>query len=269
MRNVSCVKYRIHKGIHKSRERDYMKKLLLYYCSVAFLFLAVGLANADIITHTGTWSTTPGIIGVTPFDPSVGTLDKVSVSVDGQLQMHYFSPDNFTVSFYNPFDFYITALPQLTVDGESYIEKYIVHGSSPTGFGGQAYVTLDFAYDFVFNHTTDLIGRAPVSSSSSISYAGTSGSYIMSYEDIRLNTEIVGKLSDYYSIANASFNSSFIPVTVGLSGYETTFTTASPGSITISYDYTPSPAPVPEPTTMFLLGLGLVGLVRGRRKFQN
>lgn len=45
-------------GFLRIVRRDYMKKLLLYYFSVAFLVLSVGQANADVITQSGTWSNT-------------------------------------------------------------------------------------------------------------------------------------------------------------------------------------------------------------------
>jgi hypothetical protein len=228
-----------------------MKKLLLNFILVILVVLMVGYANARIITQTNTWSTTPGTIRVTPFDRSLGTLDKITVSVDGKLQMEYNSPTNIYGMQIGLYSFDITASPQLGMGIGTYAEMYKVHGSSPGGEQGDYIITIDFAYDIVFDHTTDAAGKASVKSTYATTVKAVSGAFVIDNPTRTIFIETInGTLNDYISIASAAFNCSFYHLTAGLAGtYVPIFTSATSGSIAITYDYTPVSSPLAESAT--------------------
>jgi hypothetical protein len=196
----------------------------------------------------------------------LGTLDSVGVSIDGQLHLATtFPPNGYSNGLLAPYWFEFSAFPQLVVGEGSYTSGYRILGNSD-GQGGAAATTMDFALEFVLDHSTDILGVTAVTSSSSI--ASSSGSLPVSVTPVPLMNSINGHLADFTSITGASFNYAFVFVETSL--YDPQLSTSVfPVSITISYDYTPSPAAVPEPSSFILLCTGLGGLRmavrRGRR----
>lgn len=227
-----------------------MKKFLLSLILVILVVLTLGRANAVTITQTRTWSAAPGITQITPFNQSLGTLDKVSISVKGKLQMEYSAPINlYSLGVLSPYFFDIIASPQLMVGSGAYTEIYKIQGQSPSGGGGDNIITIDFTYDFAFDHTTDASGKTSVKSSYLNEVKTISPGYVINNPVLTILVETIsGMLKDFTSIADATFTCSFNQVTSGLAGkYYATFTPATSGSITITYEYSPNSSTVSGP----------------------
>jgi hypothetical protein len=246
-------------NIHR---RNYMKKLLLCCFSIALLFLAAGHANAVTITQTSTFSVTSSegnaapsfvasYIGITPFNPSLGTLNEVRVSITGQTHVDFYA-EGISVL--------LTPYPTPIIINNSFIGvggKYFAF-DSPAGYGwvatagGDWNLDNDFAYHFVFNDVTDLTGSTLPTITNTVTTYG--------------NPSISGHLADFaaFPIDSITFVeiSQFFVVTQMSSAVSTN------GGMTVEYDYTPDSTPsVPEPSTMLLLGGGLIGLAGLRKRF--
>jgi hypothetical protein len=236
----------------------------------AFLLLVLcGLAPSAPAASTSFISAFSGsgfdAIGVTPFDPALGTLDSVQVSIDGTLTVSGQTPPQiFTIGFSNvPFPYSYSV--SVTQDFFGLIGKYFDFDSNARfGFSGVATglpapfaFATDFSYDFSFTATTDLLGfTVPVASSSSgvfvppTSISGTRSDFLETIVPID-EVDLVQTWSS--QTAGAIFP------TVQIDSVH------AGGTITLLYNYTP---PIPEPQTYatLLAGLGLLGFAARRRR---
>ena len=219
----------------------------------AFCFLVFpGRAAADSTFQiVGFVSGPDGFIGLTPFDPSLGTLTSVDVSIQGQLSATL-------QTFQNPCaPAGVCPLPYLAAIDQNFFGlagRYFTFGSNAefqfTGLASGAGESLPlietYTYNFTFNSFTDLVGFAVLNPS----FGGPASLFL---PPITVNGTVSG------------FQQSIIPInevdevvspgaTAG--GVLTGLTDA--GSISITYNYTPPPPPtVPEPSSLLLLVCGL------------
>jgi hypothetical protein len=242
-------------------------------CSLVLRFLITALfvlvfgwtgpANADLIYQGHEFSAiTYDAIGITPFDPSLGTLDEVYVSIQGQTRLD-FGADVYTDSYGNPLPYTFSVSVEQEFFGLA--GKFFAFESPAiflfsgvaTGSGSFHSFLSPFTYNFIFDDTTDLLGFT-VPQATGINMITPPSSISGLREDF---IETIMPINEIDLVQQFSSISTFEePYLMALS---------SEGSIIIEYDYTPSPAPVSEPATVLLLSSGLIGLVGFRRKFSK
>ena len=194
-----------------------------------------------------------GFVGVTPFDPTLGTLEEIAINIEGSFTgTATVSPaavDSFGQVHPVPYTFEISQ----TFDGS--LDKYFDFVSPATflfaGDNVDPVPTLpfisSFSYGFKFDASTDLLGGNTFPSFTGDLVPPTS---IFGFRDGFLETSVpIDEIlfRTYYSIGGGTIQ---------------TF-----GNLTIEYLYEPNP--VPEPSTFILLFGGFMGLVfvtRRRKK---
>lgn len=236
-----------------------------------FFFLLLGLAPAapaaQVSFVSGFSGSSFDFIGVTPFDPALGTLDSVQVSIDATLTVAGVTPSQIIMIGPVPTPVPYTYQISVAQDFFGLIGKYFDFDSNARfGFSGAtsgagtlpfAFAT-DFSYDFSFTATTDLSGFTFPTFSSSFgtlvpptSISGTRSDFLETFVPID-EVDLVQNWSS--QTAGASF------ATVQINAVH------AGGSLTLLYNYT---APIPEPQTYALLlaGLALLGFASQRRRF--
>lgn len=234
---------------------------------VRSISLAVGLlcvlarpAAADSILVASSFSGgTFDAIGMTPFDTSLGTLDKVIVSIVGTLSVSGSTLPNLVPAGValvpQPYDYRV----DVTQDFEGLAGRYFdvndhttfsMFGHA-TGAGEPFTLATTFTYSFDFDDISDLIGFAIPSVTSSF------GAFIPPFSVSAARADFTGTGAieevDLIQFATSTTLGAAVPP-------PSIATLLASGLISVTYEYTPEPESVPEPATLALLGVAAVGV---------
>lgn len=208
-----------------------------------------------------------GSIGLTPFDPALGTLDSVNVSIDGSLVVQGFSGPNLVpvgggALVPAPYSFQVLATQDFFgVPGGRYFTfgsdaQYFLSGVA-SGAGESFQMVMGFSYDFTFNATTDnVLGGFTIPS---LAPQGVSA--------FNPPTTVIGTRAGFvepeFSIVEQV---DLVMSGTALDARVNVFGLQAQGAILMQYNYTPHAAPIPEPQTYALLFAGLAVLGFSRRR---
>lgn len=184
-------------------------------------------------------------LAVRRFDPALGTLDSVGVTINGVLTVNGFVPQIQGVAI--PSVFTVTVEQTFAGIGGDFFDfgtpaGFLLNGSTA---GDPFTLNAPFTYSFRFTPVTDTLGFVIPS---------VSGPTV---PPVTVN----GRRSDFVGdpavpgFITLTHDATALPI-VGLPPVLTS--TASRGSVILEYRYTPATPPsVPEPSTAWLLALGL------------
>lgn len=230
------------------------------------LLSAATHAPGAVITFSSAFSGTSfDAIGVTPFDPALGTLDSVNVRIEGVLNVRGQTSPNLAGPLGTPlpYNYLITVRQNFSGVSNRFFDfladAVFLSNSVAQGFGEPFSNPIVFSYGFAFTSATDLLGFAVPSFTAAGLNAGgipppggIAGTRAGFLPDISGIDEI--HLVQSWSVVSGGTPVTLNPVQAG-------------GTITFDYNYTPAQAgAVGEPATLALLGIALAGLGFRRRK---
>lgn len=221
------------------------------------LLSAVPVAQAIPLVRTSSFWIVNGlvpVVGVPAFDPALGTLDRVHVSISGAFTFELELPAGGTITPILEMEFI-----RLGPSGFNANAPKIVYAtqSNPTQTPSRVTFQSNFFFDATFNALTDLIGGAVIPT---LSISGAASGPVLG------------------GAFRADFieHVSMLPVMEVMRLQPSNFMLAMPisgaGGLIVTYDYTPPPPPpdpVAEPLSLALFGLGLAALgfaVRRKRR---
>ncbi len=136
---------------------------------LAVLLGEVEQAQADTIINTATFSATPvQILPVTPFDPTLGRLDKVTVFIQGLVSFTGIALPNPA-----PYSYQFKVFQNFTGLGGRYFAfetpaEFFFNGEA-TGAGDFVSLISQFSYSFTFDEASDLMGDFVIPKTSGVS----------------------------------------------------------------------------------------------------
>lgn len=176
------------------------------------------------------------VLTIAQFDPSLGTLNSVSITVESYLKYRYSVTNNEPNNATSNFGFLF--LPTVTVNGQNvaYLNTGSLFPVYPLASSGVLGPGATFTSGIFYDNTSDL------------NTAGTLAAFIG-----------LGSLN-YTTTPNAIF------VNDCSGDCDTEHISRYGARVTVTYDYTPNDPGVPEPATLALIGGGLIGFALLRRK---
>jgi hypothetical protein len=245
-----------------------MSKLKVAALGIGMGLMPAAAQAAALMQVTGFSGIGPALVDYPSFDPALGALQRIDVSITGSLIVRGLSQLNLipTPSGPIPAPVPLTAVIQqdfsaLAGRGFDFATPatYILN-SLATGLGEAVTLTVPFSYDFAFTDLTDLIGFA---------IPGFSGPTIPP-------TLVAGQRSDFLDLAAPLDD---LPIqmllltspssTIGLIAP----TAESVGVLRVTYTYNEAlPTPgveVAEPGSLAVLGFACLGLLRARCRAQG
>jgi len=254
-----------------------LKRLILTQLIVimSMIFFATPRTNADLLTMTpisyeisndymgGAFD----IVSITPFNPALGTLDAVNVSISGLLAINgitglSYSYGSMGTIVPQPFQYQITVTQDFFGLGGGLFEfntpAEFYYGVYAPGYPSVpfAYQT-SFTYDFSFDELTDNFWGFDIPT--------TTGATIPPLQVIGNRENFVDTfafLGQLQILQTLMVTGAEPPISIAANVYG--------GFINIEYEYTPyqQTSPVPEPSTLLLLGSGMAGLAVLRKRFK-
>ncbi len=232
---------------------------VLLAIGISFSLATANMAAALTIIETSSFNVTSNptgvdFLGVDPFDPSLGTLDRVAVAISGVMAVQALAPPNFSPPpspIPIPYPLLVRVEQTFFGLGEKFFTfetpgQFLFTGVA-LGVGEFISFQRPFSYNFTFNNLTDIIGFV---------LPGTEG--------VNIPPIISGQRSDFGADLSRLNEIDLIQQVFGFSFGGPTLqglqATAN-GALIIQYDYTP----VPLPGTVWLWGSGLLGLMAWRR----
>lgn len=237
-----------------------MRHLLRSFLGAFLAFAFLAPASATTLTETvGTdFGPANGPSLLTPFDPTLGTLTSVDVSINGTISAQVQTNQNLVpvdmglggivfVPEPIPFSVFLDQSFLGAIQGFSFFQPATIQlNGVGQGVGETEDASSSFFYGFHFDSSTDFIGEAGISSPGAL-------------------------VPPIFALGTlASFTDTFFPlieeltVTQPSAIFQSTggqlLTWSDSGGILVQYNYTPAPTPAPEPSSMLLLATGLLGL---------
>lgn len=229
------------------------------------LFLVSGpppLQAATLTQFVAVPAGTASFLPLTPFDPALGTLDSVRVSIDGSAMVPVLALPAFGSPPPGPYPYRVVV--HQSFDGLA--GKYF-DSAGPATFqfdaiaaaGGGSYLLAGlYHYDFTFTAITDLAGftAASMSGGGSLTAIPPLGGMIGERDDFEIQPPLGLDLLliTLTPDSTTAFGLAPGPILTGLP--------SAPGLMQIDYRYTP--AEVPGPTALAAIGGGLVALACAR-----
>lgn len=216
-----------------------------------------GASGIDIQSQSFSGTTVP--IGVSPFDPTLGTLDSVNVTISGVLSVSGLAPalPSGVPGQFLPYFYRVFVGQDFSGLGGSYFDfqqpaDFSFNGST-SGTGENFTLTRAFSYSFTFTSTTDLVGFAFFSSTGPNSPPPSVNG---------LRSDFVESLASPNQIllthtATGMALNGLVPIPMNWN---------SEGALTIQYNYTPVPVPEPAAFALLAVGIGVLGAGRLRRR---
>jgi hypothetical protein len=230
----------------------------------ALCVMVPAAARASTILTVQGFSASPfDAFSLTPFDSSLGTLDKVDVRIDGVLAVQGITPPN---GFFDgsgafihvPYAYRVDVNQVFTSVGDEFFDfagsgLFVLNGAA-TGLQSPFVFAVPFSYDMTFDSLTDLIGfDVPLTSVGLIPPLGG----VVAPRSRFLDVNVI--------VNQVLLNNTFTVIPLGGPAPIVTSVTAA-GAVQMEYTYTAAQvAPEPASVMLLLTGVATIGVHRRRR----